>query len=226
MAAKQRFSFKQLQIDKATTTIMMFIAAAVAVLVFTLFSARALLAQRSYQAKVISQKQKAKKQLAANITAKDSLVDSYQEFVQRQENVLGGSSSGQGENDGDNAGIVLDALPSKYDFPALTTSIEKLLAETSLGVRIESINGTDDEIAQSEADVTVPKPVEMPFQLSVSGSYSSLAALVGGFERSIRPFNITALSLSGRDDALRMDMTAKTYYQPEKKINIQLKEVR
>ena len=171
-------------------------------------------------------KEKAKKQLAANVTAKDSLVSSYQQFEARTQNIIGGNPSGTGQNDGDNARIVLDALPSKYDFPALTTSIEKLLAQTASGVKIESITGTDDEVNQSKAKITTPTPVEMPFQASVTGSYAGLKSLVDGFERSIRPFNITALSLSGTDNSLRMDMSAKTYYQPEKKINIQLKEVR
>ena len=222
----KRFSFKQIQIDKAMTSMIIFTAVAAAVLVFSLVSTRALLSQRSYQAKVIGQKEKAKQQLDANVVAKDSLVQSYQQFVSRSENVLGGNPAGEGENDGDNARIILDALPSKYDFPALATSLEKLLAETALGVRIESINGTDDEIAQAAANALTPVPVEIPFQISVSGAYASLESLVLGFERSIRPFRITALSLSGNDESLRMDVSAKTYYQPEKKVNVQLKEVR
>lgn len=220
----KRFSFKQLQIDKATTTIVFFTSAAVAILIFSTFSVKALLSQRAYQAKVIGQKEKAKKQLQANLTARDSLVASYQQFETRTQNIIGGNPTGTGENDGDNARIILDALPSKYDFPALTTSIEKLVAEAAQGVKIESINGVDDEINQANATSAVP--VEIPFQLSVNGSYQGLQSLADGFERSIRPFNITALSLSGSDASLRMDISAKTYYQPEKKVTITQKEVR
>lgn len=225
MPAK-RFSLKQVQIDKATAQMIAYTAVAAAVLVFTLFSVNSLLSQRSYQAKVIAQKEAAKKQLVANIAAKDKLVTAYKQFVSRQQNVIGGSSNGNGQNDGDNARIILDALPSKYDFPALTTSIEKLLADAALGVQIESITGTDDEIIQSETVVTDPVPVEIPFQLSVSGSYTSLEQLTKGFERSIRPFNLTSMSISGSDSSLRLDLSAKTYYQPEKKVNIEQKVVR
>lgn len=225
MPAKH-FSFKQLQINKAATSMIVFTSLAVAVVVFTGFSVKALLEQRTYQAKVIGQKEKAKKQLLANVTAKESLVASYQQFVGRSQNIIGGNPNGTAQKDGDNARIVLDALPSKYDFPALTTSVEKLVAEAALGVRIESISGTDDEINQSNINLIDPTPIEMPFQLSVTGAYNGLASLIDGFERSIRPFNVTALSLSGTDSSLRMDVTAKTYYQPEKKVNIQLKEVK
>jgi hypothetical protein len=225
MPAK-RFSMKQLQIDKATAQIIAYTAVASAVLVFTLFSVNTLLSQRSYQAKVIAQKEVAKKQLVANVSAKEKLVTAYKQFVGRQENVIGGNSTGNGQNDGDNARIILDALPSKYDFPALTTSIEKLLADSATGVQIQSITGTDDEVNQAETTVTTPVPVEIPFQLSVSGSYTSLEALSKGFERSIRPFNVTSLSISGSDSSLRLDMSAKTYYQPEKKVNIEQKVVK
>lgn len=222
----KRLSLKHLQIDKAMASMIIFAAITAAVLVFSLVSVKSLLSQRSYQAKVISEKEKAKRQLAANITAKDSLVSSYQQFVLRPQNIIEGNPNGDGENDGDNARIILDALPSKYDFPALATSLEKLVAETALGVQIQSISGTDDEIAQSEAVVTNPAPIEIPFQLSVIGSYASLDALTKGFERSIRPFHVTALTLSGTDDSLRLDLSAKTYYQPEKRVNVQLKDVK
>ena len=222
----KRFSLKQVAVDKATAQMIIYTAVATAVLVFTLFSVNTLLAQRSYQAKVIAAKETAKQQLKANVDAKDKLVTAYKQFVARQENVIGGNSTGNGQNDGDNARIILDALPSKYDFPALATSIEKLLADTALGVQIQSITGTDDEITQSETVVTNPTPVEIPFQLSVSGSYTSLEQLTKGFERSIRPFHLTSMSISGSDSSLRLDMSAKTYYQPEKKVTIEQRVVR
>lgn len=226
MNSKMRFSFKQLQIDKATTTMVIFIAGATALCIFSLFASRALLSQRTYQAKLISRKEVAKKQLAANIAAKDSLVESYQQFVSLPQNVIGGSPTGQGQNDGDNARIILDALPSKYDFPALTTSLEKLVSTPGLGLRVESIGGIDDEIAQGQAVVDNPAPVEMPFQLEVSGQYTSIQQLVNIFERSVRPFDIQSMSFNGTDASLRFSMTAKTYYQPEKKVNIKLENVK
>ena len=222
----KHFSIKHLQIDKATARMIAFTAIAAAVLVFSLVSAKAMIAQQSYQSKVIGLKEKAKTQLENNIAAKDQLVASYQEFVSRQENIIGGNAQGEGENDGDNARIILDALPSKYDFPALATSLEKMVSTTAAGVQIQSINGTDDELAQSAAVIPDPIPIEIPFQLTVSGTFGSLKALTRGFERSVRPFNITKLSLSGSSSSLSMNLTAKTYYQPEKQVTVQLRSVK
>lgn len=226
MKKSKRFSFKQLQIDKATTSMVVFIAIATALFIFSLVACRALLAERSHLAEVISQKEKAKKQLQSNIQAKNTLVSAYQQFVNQPQNIIGGNPNGQGENDGDNARIILDALPSKYDFPALTTSLEKLLADPTRGLTVQSINGTDDEIAQGELTVDNPSPVEMPFELTVLGDYTAIQDLVTVFQRSIRPFHIKVLTLSGADTEMTFQVTAKTYYQPEKKVKVEYKDVR
>jgi Tfp pilus assembly protein PilO len=124
-----------------------------------------------------------------------------------------------------NSKIVLDALPSKYDFPALATSLEKIL--TDGGYKIESIIGTDDEANQNLMEESPdPQPVEMPFEITAGGSYPAIQKLINDFERSIRPFNVTSLELSGTDDNMRIDMQAKTYYQPEKTLEIKTKVVR
>lgn len=224
MASKPRLSLKQLQIDKATATMLALIVTTTVVFTASLVLSRALLSQRAYQARVIAKKEKAKQQLTQNLKATESLVASYQQFVSSSENVIGGNPAGEGENDGDNARIILDALPSKYDFPALITSLEKILSKDGLNLRIEGITGTDDEIAQGQVAETAP--VAMPFQVTTSGSYDSIQGLVSEFEHSIRPFHFQVLTLSGSDNAMRLDLSARTYYQPEKKINIQLQDVR
>ncbi len=211
-------STKQLQIDKANLRIVTAVSIAAFITVFSLVASKSLLSQRSYQAKVIAKKQIAKDTLEANIRASKQLVSSYQTFVQTSTNVIGGNPQGQGDRDGDNARIVLDALPSKYDFPALTTSLDKILSKD---YKIESINGTDDEINQSTVvQSATPQKVEIPFQVVVTTNSQALQGLLTVFERSIRPMDIQTLALSGKSDALNVTITAKTYYQPEKSLQI------
>lgn len=226
MADKSRFSIKHLQIDKATTTMVIFIAVSTCVLVFSLLASKALLSQRSYYARVISKKTDAKKKLEANVKAKEALVTSYKQFVAQPQNVLGGNPNGQGQNDGDNARIVLDALPSKYDFPALATSLEKLLGDPKIGVKLVAFGGSDDELNQSALEDAAPTPVEIPLSLTISGSYQSTQSAINAIERSIRPIHILTLSLGGTDATMNVSLTAKTYYQPEKKININVETIR
>lgn len=221
--AKSQFSVKHLEVSKANTMVVAVIAVAAFVTTFSLVASRSLLAKRSYQSKVITEKEKAVDQLRANIAAVDSLTNSYKSFVDRPENIIGGASAGEGDQDGDNAKIILDALPSKYDFPALATSIEKMLV--SRNYSIDAINGTDDEVAQSTAVTSSNQAIEMPFQLSVNGNYTSMQELVRILERSIRPIQIESLRMTGNDGLLQMNIDAKTFYQPEKTLNITKKVV-
>jgi Tfp pilus assembly protein PilO len=121
---------------------------------------------------------------------------------------------------------VLDALPSSYDFPALANSIEKLIA--SQGLEIVSIAGTDDEVAQSENQVSdSPLPVEVPFQTSVNGNYAGIQNLISTFERSIRPVQIQSLTLNAADgDVIAMTIGAQTFYQPAKSLNIKTEVIK
>lgn len=225
MSSKIQLSTKRLLIDKANSTMVMVMAIASFVTVFGLIASKALMSQRAYLSRVTSEKEKAVKQLKTNISAVSDLQNSYKAFVSTSENVLGGNPKGSGDKDGDNAKIVLDALPSKYDFPALATSLEKLL--TTQTYKIDSITGTDDEInQQANASSPSPKPVDMPFQVTVSGTYSALQGLVTTLEKSIRPIQIQFIDFSGSDSSMQLSINAKTFYQPEKALSITTKVVK
>ncbi len=223
--AKSSFLPKRMLVDKANTRMVVIIAAASFITVFSIVAARALWGQQAYQSRVIAEKEKARNQLRINIAESEKLVEAYEAFVSTPTNLLGGSSGGAGERDGDNARLTLDALPSKYDFPALTASVEKLIADHNF--QIESITGTDEEITHASAEPTpTPSPVEIPFEVSVSGNYGSIQNLVGVFQRSIRPFRISAMEFVGNDNQLTLKLTAKSYYQPERSLNIRTKVVK
>lgn len=215
-------SFKHVQIDKANSIVVIVVAVAAFVLVFTGFAVNALLTQRSYQARVITQKEEAREQLDENIEAVERLEAAYLAFISSSENAIGGVSEGSGERDGDNARLVLDSLPGRYDYPALVTSVEKIL--NAEDVTINEISGIDEEVTQHENRGEAP--VKMPFLVDVSGSYDSTSALVDAFERSIRPFHFNTLKLSGNDDTLTFEIQAHAYYQPEKRFEVESEQVK
>lgn len=215
-------SLKRIQISKANTMMVVAIAASAFIVVFSLIAARSLWVKRGFQSRLINEKEVAVNQLEQNLATVDELVVAYKTFVDTPDNVIGGNPTGTGERDGDNAKIVLDALPSKYDFPALATSLEKILGTK---YKIGSISGTDDEIAQATTEAG-STPIDMPFELSATGNYKSIQELLSIFERSIRPIKISSLEVSGTNTELQVSVTAKTYYQPEKTLNIQKKVIK
>jgi hypothetical protein len=175
---------------------------------------------------VLKAKHTAVSQLRSNITASNQLKSSYVAFTTTTQNAIGGDPQGKGEKDGDNAKIVLDALPSTYDFPALATSLEKLIEDAN-GLTISSISGTDDETTQTANTASnSPQPVPMPFQISVTGNYGAVQSLISEFEHSIRPFQIQSITIAGDQTNLTTSLTAQTYYQPAKLLNIGTKVVK
>lgn len=222
--AKMHISTKRIMIDKSQTTMVAAAGVAAFVLVFALVASKSMISQMSYQNRVIGAKKTAVSQLKENINATSTLVNSYKAFVNTSQNVIGGDPAGQGPKDGDNAKVVLDALPSKYDFPALATSLEKMI--TAQNLQIQSISGTDDEVAQSGNQTSAtPQPVAMPFQIAVTGSYKGMQNLIKSFNNSIRPFQIQTLQLSGNQSNMTLTLTAQTFYQPEKDFNVTTKVI-
>lgn len=216
---------KRALISKANSTIVISTAVAAFLFIFCAVASKTLISQASYQNRVISSKKKALATLKSDLSARNSLVSSYKSFVGTPQNVLGGNPDGSGDKDGDNAKIVLDALPSKYDFPALATSLEKLVQNQ--GLTVLGISGTDEEVTQAANQTSAtPQPIAMPFQVQVSGSYDSIRALVNDFERSIRPFQIQKVELSGAEGSMTATIDAQTFYQPEKGLNIKTEVVK
>ncbi len=224
MAKQANTSIKRIQIDKTNRFMVGSIAIASFITVFCLMASRALISQQSYQSRVIKQKGVAVKQLQSNITATKSLVTAYSNFVSQSDNVLGGNPSGTGSNDGDNAKIILDALPSKYDFPALATSLQGLLS--GQGAKINGITGTDDELKQLNSSSPNPQPVEIPFQVTVAGPPSTIQNVIAAMQRSIRPIQIQTITFTADQTNLQATISAKTFYQPEKSLTITTKEIK
>lgn len=222
---KISFSTKRLQIDKANTIIISAVAIATFFSIFSLFASKSLLSKRAYQSRVIEAKQTAVDQLKENLDARTKLVDSYRQFADAPENLLGGNPKGTAEKDGDNAKLILDSLPSKYDFPALASSFEKILSDNNF--TNVTISGSDDEIAQQQNKSSPnPQVVDIPFAIGADANYDSAITFLGLFEKSIRPFKIINLTLQGTNASLKVSVTAKTFYQPEKSISIEKQVVK
>lgn len=210
---------------KANSTIVIVTSIAAFVIIFLLVASKTLLGQAMYQNRVASQKKVALVQIKTDITTSKSLVSSYNAFNDAPVNIIGGSLVGSGANDGSNSRIVLDALPSSYDFPALVTSLEKVIS--SRGISIQSIQGVDDEVAQQvNQSSPTPQPIAIPFQIVVKGNYDAIQALIGDFQNSVRPFQILKETISGSEADMTLTITAQTYYQPAKTLNVGSKIVK
>lgn len=221
--ARQQISLKQLAINKDNTAIIIVVAIASFLIVFSLVASQALLKQKGYQSKVIGKKKVALNQLKSNAEEVEKLETSYQAFASSEQNVLGGNARGAGDKDGENPRVVLDALPSVYDFPGLTSSLEKVFKPHGL----TSITGTDDEVAQAAVEVSsTPQPVEVPFTLTVKGNTQSSKSALQLLERSIRPLQVQKLKIASESNQVELTVTGKTYFQPKKIFDVRTEVVK
>lgn len=220
IVSKPHLSSKRAVIDKTNAKIVIAISVSVFVVVFSLFSMKALLGQASYQQRVISGKKDALKIAKANNQNAKDLEKTYVAFAGESINVLGGNPTGTGPLDGSNPKIMLDSLPSVYDYPALSSSIEKLLLDN--GYSVEAIGGSEDPALISTIDPATGEaqaassdiPVEIPYPITIQSDSAGTKRLLEILERSIRPFYVDSVTLSGSSSSLSVGVSMKTYFQP------------
>lgn len=219
MEVKQ-ISGKHLAISKANAQMVAIVSVGAFVTIFCLMASKSVLSQNRYQARVIKAQNTANQQLLDNINSYGDLAKSYNKFDSESTNYIGGKKDGTGGNDGSNSKIILDALPDTYDFPALTSSVEKILAGN--GLKVTSITGTDEQLSQQNNNSsTNPQPVSMPFGFTVSSaSYGAVQNMIAELQLSIRPIQIDTIDMSGSVNNMTVTVTAHTYYQPQKKVSI------
>lgn len=213
-------------LNKTNAQVLAIVAAACFGTIFCLFAAKTVLSNNSYLAKVISEKQKVRDQLQDNQEEFGKLKAAYTAFDGASSNIIGGVKDGSGDNDGSNSKIILDGLPPTYDFPALTSSVEKLVKDVNL--RVSGIQGTDDQLNQ-QANAASPSPqtVEMPFSFTVeNANYASVQKVVSATQKSIRPLHIDKVTVSGGGSNMTLTLDIRTFYQPAKNVDYKTRTVK
>ncbi len=206
-----------IQIEKDMKTVIIAVGVACFALLFAILSINTLIGQMDIQNNVISSQKLAYNNLIVDKKSIKSLISSYSKFVNRPVNVIGGTTQNNNGNNGDNAKIILDALPSSYDYPALLSSVQNLLSST--GVTINSISGADTPPASGNATAS-SSPQAMSFSFSVTAPISGIQSVFSSLEHSIRPFQIQNIELSGDQSNLTLQISAQTFYQPPIIFNI------
>lgn len=122
---------------------------------------------------------------------------------------------------------VLDALPASSNATALGSSLQKKLLAGVPGVAIESINVDPVTDADAQSDTNNPSSIKFSFSVSIANTaYTSLQELLQKIEKSIRPFNITNLTVEGQASKVTMMAEGVSYYQPAQSLELRDKVVK
>lgn len=118
--------------------------------------------------------------------------------------------------------VIIDALPTEENRSSFATSMQtKVLGPSGVAINSFSIIGAEGDATTVEA-IPGTDASSFSFTFSISGSYEQIRQAIRDMERSIRPITFEAINIQGTSQRLETNITAKTYYQPAK--SIQLKE--
>lgn len=213
-----KVSVKHIQISKDQTNMLVVIALTTAFVVFALFATKAMVVKGLYQKRALTATRKAVSDLKTNYESAQKLMNQYKVFAEQNPNMLGGVATGNGNLDGENPRVTLDSLPSLYDAPALATSVEKIM--TDQNVKITTLDVKDDPESNSDKAEASPAYKTIPITLGIQTNYDGSKKFLQAFEKSIRPFNVTSLNITGTDNNLTLTVALETYFQPAKSLDL------
>jgi hypothetical protein len=215
---KPKVSVKHLMIDKKQSSMLIVIVVATIVTVFCLVATKSLVSKGLYQRRALHARREVDSTLVDNYESAKTLFKQYKLFAEQQPNMLGGLVNGNTNRDGSNPRLVLDALPSTYDAPAVASSIEKVLVGRN--ITISSLKVTDDPSSNPSKPEANPKTKTIAFSFEGKSNYNNSLQLLKDFERSIRAFDVNTIEISGSDSDLKLTVGMTTYYQPAKSLDL------
>ncbi len=181
----------------------------------------------SFEEKVLTKQQNTVNVLNNNIAAVSELQDNIRvlESDENLKSVLLNSAQPTIQT-------VLDALPSTANSTALASSLQSKILNRVPGVAIESlrvdpVSGTETPTLDSQDSTSVSTEGVINFTFSVGTSAANQSALrevLLNIERSIRPINVTNITIESQGDRVIMTAAGVGYYQPEQKVQL-VKEV-
>jgi hypothetical protein len=233
MAKRQVVGQKRQDIQKANKN-MFFWVAGVSVVVGAAIVVSIFLMQKvMFKEKVLSEKKKTETILVANNKAAENLKNNVRALNANQELI---DSMITGEQNA--VSVVLDALPSTANSSAFGASLQKKILETE-GITIDSLivdpvvgiesQNTMSSTLQDSASSSGSSTNVIYFKFTISTPSDRPTALKTALERiekSIRPIDITTLSVSTETSRTSLTASGVTYYEPAKSVQLINKTVK
>jgi hypothetical protein len=221
---------KRQQIRQANRMMMIWIAGISVVvgvsLVLIIFLAQKIL----FGEKVIFEKNKTVSVLEKNLTTVDALKGNVR--VLNTNESLKATRLNDG---GPPLQSVLDALPADANSTALASSLQTKLLTGVPGIVVETINvvpvggleTTANGTSQTGTNSIGSNQISFTFSVSAdANNYSSLRQVLERLEKSIRPFNITSLSVEAQGSRVIMTATGVSYYNPAQTVELTSKVIK
>ncbi|MDX2776307.1 hypothetical protein PV379_02980 [Streptomyces caniscabiei] len=230
MATQETALRKRQQIAKANRTMFLWVAGASALVGIALVLSLFLLQKAWFNEKVLAEKAKTASTLTANNLAVNDLKDQIRVLntnTSLREVMIAGEDQP--------VQVVLDALPSDANSSALGSSLqEKFLNDGALKIEsltvdpVAGVESQSDDSVEDASDVTEGEN-QITFRFTVStdsGNASALKSLLQRLERSIRPIDISTLTVETQGDRLVLTVAGRSFYEPARTVELKEKTVK
>jgi len=215
---------KRSQISKANRTMFLWIAIASALVGFVAVVAILLGQKLIFNEKLLMEKAKTQSILKANNEAIEGL--------QTEVRVLDTNEAlikNKAKPDNQALQVILDALPSEANSPALGASLQArllvnipgLIAIDSLQVDpVEGIESLDGGAVQDGSSSSGDTANEITFRFSVIGNQDALRQVLTNLQRSIRIIDVTRIQVENRGTDQVMTVEGRAFYEPARVVKL------
>lgn len=218
---------KRQQITQSNRVMFLWITGASMIIGFSIVFIVFLVQRISFEEKVLSKQQETVNVLNKNLAAVSGLQDNIRvlESDENLKSVLLNPTQPTVQT-------VLDALPSTANSTALASSLQSKILNRVPGVSIDSLRvdpvsgiETPTQGLQNSAGANAEGSISFTFSVGTPlSNQSALREVLLNVERSIRPINITSLTIESQGNRVVMTVAGVGYYQPEQKVQL-VKEV-
>jgi hypothetical protein len=209
---------KRQQIAKASRIMFLWVTAASVVVGVSMVVSVFLIQKLLFNEKILGEKQKTVDTLVANNKVADTLKEKIR-VLNTNQALLDARTEAEKVvipgNESRPLQVVLDALPSDINSTALGSSLQEVLLKSDK-ITIESLS-----VDSVSSDGLMPLGATgntISFNMSVSApmpdAASSLQALLGRLERSIRPIDVLTVNIETQGTKIVMTISAQAFYEP------------
>lgn len=222
---------KRTQIANANRVMFIWVAGVSVLFGFALVASIFLTKLLFFNEKVLSEKSKTVATLRLNNSNVSKLENQIKVLNTNQRLI-----NNMAEPDTEAVQVVLDALPSEANSPALGASIQNKLINDIPGLTldtfqvipvdgVESLTSTEDSVDASTL-TSVNSLGEISFNLSVFGDDNALKQVLINLEKSIRTIQVTSLKIESQGAVRSLKVDGKAFYLPARVMKLEDKTVK
>jgi len=232
MAAEGTALRKRQQIANANRAMFLWVAGVSVVVGITAVVSVFLIQKALFNEKVLGEKSKTASTLVANNKVVSDLQDQIR-VLNTNDDLKKLMIAGEAQP----IQVVLDALPSEANSSAFGASLQQKFLQVD-GIQLDSLNVTpvqDIEVTTSTGVATATsapagtsaEQISFNFDVSTDASnVDKLKDLLLTIERSIRPIDLTSVSIEAQGNRLILKVEGHTYYQPARTVDLKDKTVK